>query len=169
MSVWGWGWHTKYCFVNLKAVKDKIESKFVCKTNAWLDFVFICSRFLLCLHMCISPHCLAYNYFFSSVFKKKNDTCTLKIRHISHMKKRKKGKSESQQEIGSYSDSHRSRNSLFPVFLKRRGMKAMKTLTITSTYPLQRQYKLNIDREANIILFKMQFQQMDFKKNKYIF
>lgn len=43
-------------------------------------------------------------------------------------------------------------------------MKAMKTLTIISTYPLQRQYKLNIDREANIILFKMQFQQMDFKK-----
>lgn len=68
------------------------------------------------------------------------------------------------QEIGSYSDSHRSRNNLFPLFLKRRGMKAMKTLTITSTYPLQRQYKLNIDREANIILFKMQFQQMDFKK-----
>ena len=73
------------------------------------------------------------------------------------------------QEIGSYSDSHRSRNSLFPVFLKRRGMKAAKTLTITSTYPLQRQYKLNIDREANIILFKCSSSKWTLKKNKYLF
>jgi len=54
-------------------------------------------------------------------------------------------------ETGSYSDSHRYRNSFLPVFLKRRGMKAMKSLTITSIYPLQRQYKIKFVREANII------------------
>lgn len=45
--------------------------------------------------MCILPHGLINNYFFSSVFKKKNDRCALKIRCGPHMKK-KEGKDESQ-------------------------------------------------------------------------
>lgn len=153
--------------VNWKAGKSKSESKFVCKTNAWLDFVFIRSKFLLYLHTDISLHCLIYNYFFSSVFRK-NDSCILKIRCISHMKKKGEGKDWITVMKQDPTVTATGPETAFPVFLEKRGIKSRTPSTSTFTYPLQRPSKLKVDRKANTIWFKMQFHKMDIFL-KYLF